>query len=139
MKKLRVSRNQKGQGIIEGAVGLVMVLGAGIVAMMFILNSGVGMYYKQKLMPVTNLAAQFAAAHASDSNVDEETANFVRDLMPKLCMAPSNLQVKVETITVGSEPAMQVTVSNSFPLFGTGGASGATNLLALSDTEVVVW
>ncbi len=137
MKKFRVKRNRRGQGIIEGAIGLIMVLGAGIAATLLLLNSGAGMYFKQKLMPVAYLGAQFAAGHSADPNVSDETRQYIEQLMPKVGLKPANLGVDVLLITVEDEPSIQVTVTNNFPLFGNG--SDITGVLRLSGTEVVSW
>jgi hypothetical protein len=130
--------NQKGSGIVEGVVGLWMVIGAGVCAALLVLNSGAGIYFKEKLVIVTNMAAQFASAHSSDSNLDSEVQNYVQSLLPECGMTPSQLNVHVTApatfIANGQQQTgVQVVVSNQFNLFGNGTVLPCQ--IQLSDTE----
>jgi len=126
-------RSQRGSGIIEGAVGLLMVISGGIMATMLMLNSGADIFFKNKILVVANQAALYAAAHQSDPNVQEETQSFVQELMPTVGLTPSSLNVTVTPTTVNGVEGEQVAISNQFPLFGTG--SILPNKIRLADTE----
>jgi len=127
-------RNQRGSGIIAGAVGLVLFVGSGILATLLILNAGVGIFFKNKTWLVANQAAQYAFAHQSDSNVQAETQSFVQELMPTVGLAPSRLNVTVTSTIVNGKEGEQVTVSNKFPLLGNDGV--LPHQIQLADTEI---
>ncbi|HEY9719128.1 MAG TPA: hypothetical protein V6C69_16760 [Trichormus sp.] len=133
----RTSRNQKGQGIIEGTIGVCMVIAAGALTLVLILNSGNGIFFKEKLANVARMAASYAASHASESDVGSQTTTYVQQLMPQSGMNPSGLTVSVNEAEVLDQPTIQVTVSNNFPLFGT--ASYLPTQIRLADTECVSW
>jgi hypothetical protein len=139
MRKRAKKRTVSGQGLIEGAVSVCLIIAASIGAVLFILNSGSGMFFKEKLAYASHLAANYAAAHAGDSDVESETSIFVEALMPQMGLSPSNLEVEVNEISVQENNGFKVTVTNSFPLFGGGSGGLMPAFMRLSDTEVVVW
>lgn len=127
-------RNQTGSGIIEGTVGLMLVLGGSVLGALLVLNSGAGIFFKVKEAYVTELAAQYALSHTGD-----QVTAYVQSLMPQVGLSPSNLQVTTNpsaTFTpAGGQPqsGASVTVSNLFPLFGNGSVFPLK--IQLSDTE----
>lgn len=137
MKARRDIKRAKGQGLVEGSVAVSMIIGAGVIATLMVLNSGACMFFKEKLATVTTSAAQYAAAHSSDSDVKAETTAFVQNLMPQVGLTPNNLVVGVSTTSVGQSPGVQVTINNLFPLFG--GGTILPTQMTLADSEVVVW
>jgi hypothetical protein len=127
-------RNKRGSGIIEGVFGLVLIISGGIISTLFILNSGAGIFFRNKTLLVASQAAQYAAAHQADSDVQGETETFVQNLMPTVGMSPSDLKVTVTATTVNGVQGVQVSVSNHFPLFGSGGGV-MPDQIRLADTE----
>lgn len=128
-----MKRNQRGSGIVEGAVGLVLVLGSGICSSLLVVNSGIGVLFQSKVSLVAAQAAQFAAAHQIDSNVESETEAFVQALMPNVGLAATSLDVSVTQTTVNGVEGELVTITNDFPVFGN--ASFLPKQIRLSDTE----
>jgi hypothetical protein len=136
MKRRRM-RSERGQGIAEGAAAISMIIPVSIGACLLIFNSGSGIYFKQKLEGVTHLAAQYAAAHAGDSNVEIETETFVENIMPEVGMTPNNLNVDIEELSMNENPMVKVTVANSFQVFG--GGSVLPSQITLAESECVVF
>jgi len=128
-----MKRNKRGSGIVEGAVGLVLVMSSGICASLLVVNSGTGVVFKTKVSLVAAQAAQFAAAHQSDSSLQSETQAFVQTLMPNIGLAPKALAVSVTQTTVNGVEGELVTITNEFPVFGN--ASFLPRTFRLSDTE----
>jgi len=137
MRNRRRYRQQQGQALAEGTAAMCMVFGSVVVAMFFVLNTGMGMFFKQKLTGVCLAAAAHASAHAGDSDVETETMDFVEELMPQVGIAPRNLSVAVSEINVGEHSGVQVTVSNTFPLFGS--VNMLPTQIVLADSECVVF
>ena len=133
VKYRRLHRTSKGQVLIEGVLGLTMVLAGGVLAAFLVLNSGIGVFAKDKLVIVTGQAAQFAVANSSDPELEAETNTFVQQLMPTVGLKPQDLNVTLKLTTVGLQTGVLVTVSNSFPIIGNGTLMPVR--LQMSDTE----
>ena len=127
------TRSQKGQGIIEGAVGLVLIIGGAVIGALLILNCGAGIFFKNKLLVVSTQAAQYAAAHSHDSGVNDEVTAYVQHLMQQVGMTPNNLAVSTNAATIDGQNGMTVAITNSFPLFGNGSVLPCQ--IQLNDTE----
>jgi hypothetical protein len=131
-------RNCRGSGIVEGVIGLLVVIGGAVGGTLMVLNSGAGIFFKEKLVIVTSMAAQYAAAHSSDSNLQSEVTEYAQKLMMQCGMAPSNMEVVLTnpaTFTVNGQPqtGVSVAVNNKFPLFGNGSLLPAQ--IQMGDTE----
>jgi hypothetical protein len=120
MKYSRSSRTAKGQVLIEGAIGLILVIGGCMLAVVLVLNSSVGACYKSRLAVVTNMATQFAVTKSTDAGLSAETNTFVQQLMSQAGMAPYNLTVTVKLATIDTQPGVLVSISNQFPVLGNG-------------------
>ena len=131
-------RLARGSGIAEAVVGMLLVTGASVMGILFLLNSGSAIFYKEKLVILANLAAQYAAQNFTDSNLQVDTEKYVENIMPHLGLKSSDLNVAVTspvTIKTNNVPliGVQVQISNKFLLFGDGSAIPAT--VQLSDLE----
>src|SRR5271154_285017 len=133
MKNRNHRRSSKGQVLVEGELGLAMVTGGGVLAALLVLNSGVGVFAKDKLVMVTGQAAQFAVTNSSDADLEAETKTFVQQLMPTVGLKPQNLNVTLKLTTVGMQTGVLVSVSNNFTIIGNGTIMPAQ--LQMTDTE----
>jgi hypothetical protein len=133
MKAQHSRRGQKGSAIVEGALAICMVITSTSLAALLLINCGCLMFFKMKLTHVNYQAAAYAAAHGGDSALQEETADFVKTMMSQMGLAPNNLMVAVRQTRVEENPAVIVTVTNDFPIFG------VTSKIAICDSEVVSW
>jgi hypothetical protein len=127
----------RGSGIVEGVAGICLVTSSSILALLLLINSGCGILYKQKLSHVNYLATAYAAAHGGDANVQDETTEYVKQVMSAMGMAPNGLSVTVTEMRFQNSPAIKVTLSNEFPL--TGAAFGIPPIINLSDSEIAIW
>jgi hypothetical protein len=121
-------RTAKGQILLEGALGFVMVTFGCILALILVINSCVGAAYKTRLATVTNLAAQYAVNQSSG-----QTTTFVQQLMRTLCMTPNHLKVTLQPATIDAQTGVLVSVSNQFPILGNG--TYVPMQLQITDTE----
>jgi hypothetical protein len=131
-------RSTLGSGLIEGVFGLMLVIGGAVAGTLLILNSGTGISLKQKLVIVTNLAAQYAAQNFNDNNIEEDTQAYVENLLPQVGLRGNGLKVEVTKdvkVATNSAPVtgVQVRVTNQIGLVGNGALFPAT--IELSDTE----
>ncbi|HEY9683631.1 MAG TPA: hypothetical protein V6C86_18775 [Oculatellaceae cyanobacterium] len=130
-------RNRSGSLIIESISGLCLISGSLVVSALLVVNSGSMMFYKTKLTHINYLAAQYAAAHPADADVQGKTEAYVKEIMPGFGLTPNNLTVTVTELRFHENPAIAVTVNNNFPVFGAN--CGMPSSLCLKDTEVVAW
>lgn len=104
-----------GSSIVEGTVGLLLVIGGAVMGTLLMVNSGIAMYYKQKLSFVTHEAAQAAVNQmvwnnayrpgVSEGNVIAITKERVKSIAHQMGLPePSNIDVTVsaDSITVGA-------------------------------------
>jgi hypothetical protein len=133
MKRMR--RTPRGSTLIEGACGLVLVIISSVLSLVFVVDSGTGMLFRTKLLMVTAQAAQYAASHQTDIDVQGETQTFVQNQMPNIGLVPYDLKVSVVQNTMNGVAGEQVTVTNKFLLFGKGFLSFVPDSIQLADTE----
>jgi hypothetical protein len=134
-----ITRNQRGGGIIEGAVGMMILMFAAVAATLLILNVSMLSYYQGKLGSITQQAATFASCHNFDKirgDVNSETTDFVKSLFANAQMQVSNIGVTVTQTNVNGLDADVVTVSCTCPLFGN--VTYMPQVVPLKDSEVHV-
>lgn len=130
----RRCRNSNGQGIIEGAVLLVLIVGAGVLSTAFIFNCGAAVLYKTKLSMITTQAARWACCVSDSRDLQSETQTYVQQMMTVVGIKPSSLNVTAQQVNSGGQSAVVVSVSNQFPIiFGEGSFVPAQ--IQVCDTE----
>ena len=116
--------------MVEGACVLVLIVTIGLGTTLLVFNTGISIFFRNKLSMVTTEAAQYAAKHQSDPSVEQETRLYVKALLPLVGLNADLMTVKVAHVVAGE----QVTIVKSFPLFGTYGFHLPTQI-RLDDTE----
>ena len=107
-------RPPKGQLELFAAI-LVVATMLVVGYVLFLVDSGVSAFYKQKLGFLANQGAQFAAGYTG-SNATGAAQTFVSALAPKIGMSSAGLNVQVTDTIVNGKPAYACVVSGSFPL-----------------------
>lgn len=138
IKRSKQGRRATGSGLIEGVFGLMLVIGGTTAGTMLMLNSGSAMFLKEKLVVVSNLAAQYAAQNFNDSNIQEDTRAYVQNLLPRVGLSGSGLKVAVTkdiAVKTNGTPVVgvQVRVSSKVQLLSDGSLFPTS--IELSDTE----
>lgn len=134
-------RSNRGSGIIEGVVGTMLIIGGTVAAIVLMLNSGAATYNKEKIGFVANQAALYAS---SLNNTPARQA-LVTDLVNNL-LASNNLGagrrgniVTIKDTTVGSKPAVSVTVTTSVStVFANNFSSMLPQTIQMSDTAIAL-
>ncbi len=101
-----------------GVVDLMIVIPATIGAILFLMDTGLGMYDKSKLSFVATQAASFAASLPQNQDPTEQTKQLVSDLMKSMAIPSKAVKVGVSRITLAGRPGINVQISDEFPLFG---------------------
>lgn len=119
MKNAKRVRSQKGQ--LMASMDLMILIPSTIVLLLFLLNAGVAMYYKQKLGFISLEAARYAAGISSANNAAAKTTEFVKDLVREMGMSCSSENVELKPCTLAGRPGVTVRVQlNGLALIGNG-------------------
>lgn len=128
-------RSCQGSGIVEGVVGLVIVMGGLILAILLMVNTGMAMYLKGKVA----FLAQQTARHATGlqaSQLQSESTAFAKELAARMGMDKDSTNIEVATCTVSGEEAIEVKISSSTGTFG--GVDFLPKTVAMNDSAVAV-
>ena len=108
-------RTMRGSNMVEGVVGLCLVIAGLIVAGLLLMNSGALIYNQEKIGFVTHSAATYAASLTNvgsrQADVDAQVAN----VMSNLGLSSADTTTTISDITVNSKPAVSVTVTANLP------------------------
>lgn len=108
-------RSKQGSVMVEGAVGLLLVISGLIVAVLFLLNSGLAVYNQEKIGFVANSAASYAANLTNTSTRQADVDAEVKDTMANLGLDSSNTSTTISDVTLNSLPAVSVTITANLP------------------------
>jgi Flp pilus assembly protein TadG len=126
-------RSQSGQAIAEGAAAVVMIMAVVIGGLLFLVNSGVAAYYKQKLAFASEQAAAYAASLPESSRQDQ-TKSFVPQLLKQLGLNASSVAQDVFSVDIGGQQGVLVSISaKGLPSIG-----GTFGPIDMTDTGVML-
>lgn len=104
MKKRSNARAARGQGIVEGVVGIVILIIGVVLAVLLLVNAGVSAFYKSRIGFITQQAADFASQKQGDRAALEA---FTKDLLKESGLPEMN-SLEVENISVADQDAVRV-------------------------------
>ena len=107
-------RSRRGGGLIEGVIGLMMIVVGSLCAMVFLTDVGMSLYYKQKLGFAASQTALYAACLKPGN--DDKITDFAHTLLSKLGNGTSHCNVKHEIIRENGKVLSQVTIDDELPL-----------------------
>lgn len=130
-------RGRRGAAIVEGVVGLWLIITGTVLAVLLLINTGMSTYYKEKLGFISNQCASYAATLSPADDVQAKVEPFAKDLLGALGIANTGCKVKVEEKNIQDRVALKITVAVSgLKLFGQGDVLPGT--IALEDSAIVV-
>src|SRR5579883_2497962 len=115
-KSKKAIRPETGSGIVEGVVGLMLIVSATVIAVMLLLNTGIATYNKEKLSFVADQAAIYATSVADSPTRDSDVSSFVNNMFSNMGIQASNTTVTVKDIACSKWAAIQVQVTTSLPI-----------------------
>lgn len=134
-------RSSQGSGIIEASVGLMLIIGVTVLAVLLLLNTGIASYNKEKIGYVANQAALFATS-LNNANKPTRLTNvrtFVDTLFTQMGVKASNTSVQVTDVAVGKWAGIKVSVATDLPTLNSSALSAMLPpQLHVSDTAVAV-
>jgi hypothetical protein len=114
--KMRFKAHRTTAGQLMGVADLIIVIPATILCFFFLTNTGLSVYYKNRIGQTAHEAVVYAATHLGSQDVDLDTQVFAGDLFHKMNIPASNITAKVEKITLGGVPAVQCNLHADFDL-----------------------
>lgn len=112
-------RSNRGQGILEGVAGLLIITMGVVLFTGLLVNVGFSSYYKERLGFVADQTARYAGTLTSgDPASDEKKAEeFAVDMLKHMGFSGTDAKVKVKNEQVNGEEATKVEISANFPIF----------------------
>ena len=128
-------RGARGAALVEGVVALCMIFFGSMIAVVFLVNSGMSTFYKEKLGFITNqIALQVGQNPQMDDMAVREMA---RDMLNQMGIPSTDLKVKRSLATIYGRPGVAVTiVAGNLPMFGNGQVLPLT--ITLQDKSVAL-
>jgi Flp pilus assembly protein TadG len=117
--KTKLNR-RRGAALVEGVIALAMIIMGTVGAVLLLVNTGMSMYYKQKLGFIASEAAMYAAVLSQTDDVEVKGSETARALLQAMGFNPSRCDVKVSVTTVDDKPAIKVTITTDLKMFGKG-------------------
>jgi hypothetical protein len=113
------ARSKKGSNMVEGAVGLMIIITGLIFAGLLLMNSGALIYNQEKIGFVTHSAATYAAALTNAGTRQSDVEAQVSNTMANIGLSGANTSVTIKDISLGAganaKPAVSVTVAARLP------------------------
>jgi hypothetical protein len=101
---------------VEGVLALCMVTAGTMVAVSFLVNSGMMIYYKNKLGFISSQVALQAANKPQME--DMEVEQMAKDLLTQMGLPTKDLKVTRKAVSIYGRPAVKVIIENGrMPLF----------------------
>jgi len=132
-------RSTKGAGIVEGVVGLALVIGSTVLAVLLLVNAGAAAYNKEKIALVAQQAATYASILPNDTNRQALVETMVDAFLDNMGINSANTTVTVSDINLVNREAIEVTVTTSLSTLLSGNAAAILPLqINISDKAVAI-
>lgn len=123
--------------MVEGVMGLWLIITGTVLAITILVNTGMSTYYKEKIGFIANQCGIYASSLPPGEDMTTKVEDMARGLVNALGMANSGVKVKVEEKAVADRTAVKITVAvNGLKLFGPGDVLPGT--INLEDSAVVI-
>ncbi|MGH9554034.1 MAG: hypothetical protein ACRD3W_31940, partial [Terriglobales bacterium] len=109
-----IARSRKGQMI--ATADLCIMIPCTILCFFFLTNTGLSVYYKNKLSFVADQTVLYTAAHLSGMSNSNEVVAFATEMFKKMNVPASNITVKVVKGTINNTPTLGITLTADFDL-----------------------
>jgi hypothetical protein len=110
--RMHKCRQSRGSGIILGVVSSLLLVCSGVMSVLLLLNTGVSMYYREKLGFIADQAATYASTYSAflqnTGTRDSDVSAMVNALMSSMDLNSSNTTVSV---TGSTSPGQQISVT----------------------------
>ncbi len=124
--------------MLEGAVGLMLVITGLIFSSLLLLNSGVAIYNQMKIGFVAHSAAVFAAQDLSASRQTDVSAQ-VKAMMSNVGLDSANTSTTISDTTINSMPAVSLKITANLPtLLSSGFAGILPQQIQITETAVAL-
>lgn len=118
MQKNLRGRNQRGAALVEGVVALWLIVSITVASISLLINSGMSMFYKQKIAYVAMQTATYTAQLKMNEDKQTRGDEIARSLLGTMGFNLGQVEVEVKEITVADAPSVRVDITcKNLPLF----------------------
>lgn len=139
MQKTFRGRKQRGAALAEGVVALWLIISITVAAISLLINSGMSMFYKQKIAYVAMQTATYTAQMKMHEDKKTQGEALAKKLLQTMGFNTSQADVQVKETTIDGAPCVQVdiTIAN-LPLFHGTEAGMMPFSVTLGDSAVCI-
>lgn len=121
--KLKRARNQSGAALAEGVVSLWLVVVITVAAVSLLTNSGMSIFYKQKISFIAMQTALYTAHLKMNEDKVGKGEAFAKNMITSMGMPARNAEIIVREMNIEDAPSISVkiTIANLPLLQGDGG------------------
>ncbi|MBX3073577.1 hypothetical protein KF728_22425 [Candidatus Obscuribacterales bacterium] len=118
MQKNMRGRNQRGAALAEGVVALWLIVSITVASISLLINSGMSMFYKQKIAYVAMQTATYTAQLKMNEDKRTRGEEVGRSLLGAMGFNAAQAEIDIKEITVEGAPSIQVDITcKNLPLF----------------------
>ena len=119
-RRFSVTKRARGQAIIQGVIGFVIMFIGVIFGSILLLNVGGATYGKEKIGFITDQAARYATTLPINAARQTLVNTLVDELITSMGFNAANTVVTITDMSISGQPAVQVTVTTSLATLLTG-------------------
>jgi len=132
-------RTRKGSAVVEGVVGLLLIVLGVVLGTLLMVNIAGVTYCKEKVGFIANQSANYAATLPPDPARHGLVLDSVKALLTSMGFQSARTIVTITDITIGSRPSVKVTITTPFTTFLSQNFSGVIPpQITVTDSAVAV-
>ena len=118
MKTNLRARNQRGAVLAEGVVAIWLIVSISVASISLLINSGMSMFYKQKIAYVAMETATYTAQLKMNENKIDKGEALAKKMLELIGLPSHNADIEVKEETIDDAPCITVSITvKNLPLF----------------------
>lgn len=118
MKKNFPSRNQRGAVLAEGVVAIWLIISITVAAVSLLINSGMSMFYKQKISYVAMQTATYTAQLKMNEDKVGKGEAAAKKMLEAMGFSTVNSEIEIKEENIEDAPCISVSITlKNLPLF----------------------
>jgi len=118
MRRKGHGRSKQGAALVEGVASLWLIVSITVASISLLINSGMSMFYKQKIAYVAMQTATYTAQMKMNEDKTSRGEELAKSLLSKMGFNVAQTEVDIKEISVEGAPSIQVDITcKNLPLF----------------------
>jgi len=111
-------RDQHGAALAEGVVSLWLIISIAVASICLLVNSGMSMFYKQKIAYVAQQTATYTAQMKMNEDKKTKGEEVAKKLLAAMGFQTMNAEIDIKEETIEDAPCISVSITlKNLPLF----------------------